>query len=138
MDNKFVVVLSKKIEVGRVLNATAHMCASLVAKARSEEREQMQFLDYIDASGEVHKVSGLSLIVLRADNSNKLRKFRREVIANDLTYVDFLESMTGGTTVEQIERTAETLAEELNYFGVAVFGSASKINPLTRKFSLWR
>ena len=46
---KFVVLLNKKLDSGVVLNAAAHMVASLMAKAGAAEKENMSFLDYVDA-----------------------------------------------------------------------------------------
>ena len=137
-DYKFVVILNKKIAPGAALNAASHMVASLMAKASGEHREFMKFLDYIDGDGQNHLVSSLSLIVLRADNSNNLRKARYKAIENDILHVDFTESMTGDTYVEQMERTKNIPEGELNYYGLCMFGLKEKINPITSKFSLWR
>ncbi len=136
-DYKFVVVLNKKIDSGVALNAASHMVASLMSKANGEYKEFMKFMDYVDGDGQTHLVSGLSLIVLRADNSNKLRKARYKAIEDGILHVDFTESMTGGTYVEQMERTKNTLEGKLNYYGLCMFGHKDKINPITSKFSLW-
>jgi hypothetical protein len=45
-------------------------------------------------------------------------------------------SMTGGSYVDQLQRTAAMKEDALAYFGVALFGSADKISPLTRP--LWK
>lgn len=135
---KFVVLLNKKLASGVVLNATAHMVASLMAKASVTAKENMNFLDYEDAGGNVHPVSGLSLIILRADNSNKIRKARQQAIESGILYVDFVESMTGDTFVEQIERTKSLPEAELNYYGLCLFGIKDEIDNICSKFSLWR
>jgi hypothetical protein len=137
-DYKFVVVLNKKLDPGVVLNATAHMVAALMARAESIDQEKMNFLDYHDADGQVHPVSGLSLIVLRADNSNKIRAARQQAIDSNILYVDFTESMTGDTCVEQIARTKDLPESELNYYGLCMFGGKQQIDAITSRFSLWR
>ena len=136
--HKFVVLLSKKLAPGVALNASAHMVAALMHKAGPAEKEQMQFMDYFDASGDVHPVSGLSLIVLRADNSNKIRNARLRAIEEDILHVDFTESMTGGTYVEQMQRTSCMQESELDYYGLCLFGRRDRIDSITSKFSLWR
>jgi hypothetical protein len=135
---KFVLVLNRKLDPGVVLNATAHMVASLMARAGDREKAQMKFLDYLDADGKVHPVSGLSLIVLRADNSNKIRSARQRAIASNILYVDFTESMTGDTWVEQMERTRSLRESDLNYYGLCLFGGKQEIDAITSRFSLWR
>ena len=137
-DYKFVVVLNKKIDPGVAMNAAAHMVAALMSKAGDDQREFMKFMDYVDGDGQSHLVSGLSLIVLRADNSNKLRKARQKAMEEGILQVDFTETMTGDTYVEQMERTKNTPEGELNYYGLCLFGHKDKINPITAKFSLWR
>ena len=52
--------------------------------------------------------------------------------------MDFTQSMTGGSFVEQMERTGQFAEAELDYWGLAVFGPKQAVDPLTRKFSLWR
>ena len=135
---KFVVLLNKKLESGIALNASAHMVAALMAKAGPAEKEQMKFMDYVDANGQIHPVSGLSLIVLRADNSNKIRTVRQRAIEGGILHVDFTESMTGDTFVEQLQRTKSLQESELNYYGLCLFGSKDNIDSITAKFSLWR
>lgn len=135
---KFVVLLNKKLDSGVVLNAASHMVASLMDKAGASEKENMKFLDYPDADGQVHPVSGLSLIVLRADNSNKIRTARQQAIEAGILHVDFTESMTGDTCVEQMERTKLQRESELNYYGLCMFGPKHEIDKITSKFSLWR
>jgi hypothetical protein len=136
--HKFVIVLNKKIESGVALNACAHMAACLTARADADLQGQMAFVDYQDIDGNVHPVSALSLIVLSAKNANQIRTARREALHSGVFCVDFTESMTKDTYVEQMERTAKLKDEELDYWGLAMFGPKEALDPITRKFSLWR
>lgn len=136
--HKFVVVLNKKIEPGVALNAAAHMAACLAARASEDDRKDMFFVDYSDADGGTHPVSGLSLIVLRADNSNKIRQAREAALERKVLCVDFLESMTKDTYVEQMERTKKLREQELEYWGLCLFGKKEDLNAITGKFSLWK
>jgi hypothetical protein len=135
---KFVVVLNKSIETGVALNACAHMVAGLVARADEATRQQMNFIDYVDADNNVHTVSGLSLIVLSAKNSNQIRTARAAVVENKIPFVDFTESMTKDTYIEQMDRTRHLHEQDLDYWGLAMFGPKVDLDPITRKFSLWR
>jgi len=136
--HKFVIILSKKIEPGVAMNAASHMAACLAARASESDRKEMMFIDYIDADGNEHPSSGLSLIVLKADNSNKIRVARNEAKQKGISFVDFLESMTGDTYVEQQARTKQIKESDLEYFGLCLFGKKEDIDPITRKFSMWR
>jgi hypothetical protein len=136
--HKFVVVLNKKIPPAAALNACAHMTATLVAHADDETKKHMSFVDYADADGNAHPVSALSLVVLNAKNSSQLRTARLEAIRAGLSHVDFTETMTKDTFVEQMDRTQATREEDLDYWGLCVFGLKQAVDPITRKFSLWR
>jgi len=135
---KFVLLLNRKLDPGIAMNAAAHMVAALMDRAAATDTEHMRFLDYADADGGAHPVSGLSLIVLRADNSNKIRTARQRAIDENILFVDFTESMTGDTYVEQLQRTKSLRESELNYYGICMFGEKEKIDGFTSRFSLWR
>jgi len=137
-NHKFVVLLNKKLPTGVALNAASHMSACLAARATQDEREQMMFLDYLDGNDVAHPTSGLSLIVLKADNSNKIRQAKEAAVQANISCIDFLQSMTGDSYVEQMARTKLLKPEELEYYGLCMFGEKEKLDGITRKFSLWR
>jgi hypothetical protein len=135
--HKFVVLVNKNLEVGQAMNAIAHSCAGLAAAAPEALREKMSFIDFTDKDHVVHpSISGLSLIVLRGTDG-ELKKARRKFIENNVLFTDFVETMTGGTYMEQLEKTADKETEALEYFCVAAFGEKAVIDPITKRFSLW-
>lgn len=136
--HKFVVLLNKRIESGVALNAAAHMAACLVACASEEDRSAMTFVDYQDADGNKHPTSALPLIVLQADNSNQIRQARVTAIEKGIPHIDFLESMTKDTYIEQMERTKQLKPAELEYWGLCLFGKKEEVDTIMGKFNLWR
>ncbi len=46
--------------------------------------------------------------------------------------------MTGDTYAEQLVKTKEINTEEHNYFGLLAFGEIDKINPITKRLSLYK
>lgn len=135
---KFAIILNKKNDIGKVINTSAHLSAALVAKASEEEKARMNFIDYVDADGGIHPISGCSLIILRADNSNKIRQARIAAQENNISFIDFTETMTKDTYHEQLERTKATKEELLDYWGIAMFAPSDILAPITKKFSLWQ
>jgi len=134
--NKFVAVLNKKIPEGRLMNALAHATAGL--SAAYPEVAAMRFDSYEDKSGNVHQsISDNPFIILRADNSNKLRALRQQLVERNICFTDFVNTMTEGTYAEQHERTRSTDTEDLEYFAVVMFGEIEVLNVLNKKFSLW-
>lgn len=135
--HKFVAVLNKKVEIGKVMNVLAHMTASLVAQATDEQKEDMRMVDYQDKDGNSHIASTNSFVILKADNGNQIRNVRNGAKEKGLLYVDFTNTMQEGTYLEQLERTAQTQEAELEYYGIVLFGKIEEVSELTKKFRLW-
>ncbi len=133
--NKLVAVLNKSIDHGKVMNALAHMCIGL---GSAIGQEPLRLTDYRDADGGSHPyISEIPFIIL-AENSNKIRKLRQEAIQHQILFNDFIDTMTVGTYLDQIERTKQIKDQDLIYYGIVLFGDWQKVTELTRKFSLWR
>lgn len=135
-EKKLVAVINEKIETGRAMNALAHMAAGLAGSVPN--REELRLQDYTDASGGKHpQISDIPFIILKG-SSGQLRTLRKAAIEHKIHYTDFTGTMIEGTYIEQHERTKNTKEEDLEYFGVCLFGEWEKVSPLTKKFSLWK
>lgn len=136
--HQFVCVINKKIETGRALNALGHMTAGLLA-IHVGDVSAMRFQDYIDADGCVHpSISDNGFIVLKADNSNKIRTLREALVERGTVFTDFTDTMIEGTYAEQHDRTATTKEVDLEYYGICFFMNATESRELTKKFSLYQ
>lgn len=136
--HKFVALVNKNLEPGVALNAVAHANVGLAALLADGRKDAMTLLEFKDADGQTHpNISALSLIVLRGTSGN-IRTLRSEARAAGIPCVDFTSSMTGGSAEEQLERTLTTPEGELEYYCVVLFGKNEELNPLTKKFSLYK
>lgn len=134
---RFVAVLNKKVETGKLMNALGHMAAGF--SALYKDKEVLKFDTYFDRNGTKHQsISDNPFIVLSADNSNQIRNLRNALTENDIQFTDFTNTMTVGTAAEQKQRTSETPEIELEYYGICFFGENDTLRELTKKFSLWR
>lgn len=131
---KFVAVLNKKIEPGKVMNALAHMTVGLVS---SHPDQDMEVINYEDKDGGAHMASKLPYIILKAKNSNKIKDLRSSLIEKNIPFASFTSAMTVGGWKEQMERSKDTAEEDLEYYGVCMLGEKSDLDELTKKFSLW-
>lgn len=132
---KLVAVINQSCEPGTAMNALAHMSFGL---GQLVDREKALLSDYLDANGISHpSISNMPFIILSA-NSNKIRHAVREAHHKNLLCVDFINTMTGGTYVEQLTNTRNTLEENLTYYGAVFFGASNDVTELTKKFSLWK
>ncbi len=134
---RFIAVLNKKIEIGKLMNALGHMTAGLAGG--SGKAEEMCFLQYQDKDNGNHlNISHFPYIVLKADNSNKIRNVRIECLARGIPFSDFTSTMTVGTSQEQQNATHTTQEVELEYYGIVMFGSTTELKEFTGKFSLFQ
>lgn len=134
---RFVAVLNKKIETGKLLNALGHMTAGLAGG--SGKADEMYFLQYKDKDSGTHpNISHFPFIILGADNSNQIRAVRIEAIAGGIPFTDFTSTMTVGTSEQQVNATAESLEQELEYYGICLFGPTATLREFTKKFSLFK
>ncbi len=133
---RFIAIINKKIGQGRLMNALGHITAGLVGG--SNKIAEMCFLQYKDKEGGIHpNISHFPFIVLKADNSNKIRAVRNECIKRNIPFSDFTSTMTIGTSNEQQEVTKKTPEGELEYYGIVLFGSTNELKEFTGKFSLY-
>lgn len=136
-NKKLVAVLNEKIDTGKAMNALAHMSLGLGGSV--ENKEELRLTNYKDAdNGDHANISERGFVILKAENSNKIRTLRKAAINNNIGYVDFTNTMTEGTYEDQLKRSSETKEENLEYYGIILFGDLEIITELTRKFSLWK
>lgn len=133
--NKLVAVMNEKVEPGVIMNALAHMCIGFGSVVG---QEALRLTEYVDADGSSHPfISEMPFMILKA-NSNKIRALKKAAKEAFIQCVDFTDTMTIGTYLEQIEKTKQTKEEDLIYYGVVLLGDWAKVSELTRKFSLWK
>lgn len=134
---RFIAILNKKIELGRLMNALGHMSAGL--SGGYSETHSMSFLQYKDKDGGAHpNISYFPFIVLQADNSNQIRTVRSEALARNIPFTDFTHTMIVGTSEDQLEATSNTPEAELEYFGICMFGKTDELREFTKKFSIFK
>ena len=133
---RFIAILNKKVEIGKLLNALGHMTAGLAGGFGKQE--EMCFLEYQDKDGGKHpNISHFPFIVLKTDNSNQIRTVRTEALSRGIPFTDFTSTMTIGSSIQQQENTRQTVEGELEYFGICLFGETAVLKEFTKKFSLF-
>lgn len=136
-EKRFIAILNKKIELGRLMNALGHMTAGLCANY--PDIQELTFLQYVDKDGDTHpNISHFPYIVLQANNSNKIRTVREELKKREIPFTDFTHTMIAGSSADQLQQTKETHEKDMEYFGICFFGKTEEVREFTKKFSLFK
>ena len=93
--------MNKRIETGKLMNALVHMSIGLMNKYLNED---FGFINYADKNEGVHIASRFPNIILKADNSNKIRNLINICIEKKIPFNSFTNCMTIGTWQEQVEK----------------------------------
>ena len=67
-----------------------------------------------------------------------MKKFITEAQEKGMINSAFIKTMTGGTYAEQLVNTQDTKSDDIEYYGVAAFGSKEIMDTMTKKFSLFK
>jgi len=134
---KLVAVLNENVKTGIVMNTLAHMAVGLGASI--EDKVGLRLIDYADADGNSHaNISELPFIVLGAKNSNRLRELRKKLVERGVHFVDFPGFVQEIETFEDPGKSRQVKEENIEYYGIAMFGDWDTVTELTRKFTLWK
>jgi len=100
--------------------------------------EELGLITYVDSEGnEFPSISKHPFIVLTA-SGNKLKAFRDELIAANIPFTCFLDTMIEGGWDAQLATTKSKKFDELTVMAIAAYGEREALDPLTKKFSLYR
>ena len=137
--HKFVIVLNEKSPVGKLLSATGQLAMSLQLSATQEQRVNMSFEPLFNPSGKhLITVSTCSFVVLKGTGGQLLTLYSRAQEQGFLSAV-FTSTMSfNGVEEDLILKTKMTPLEQTELYGVALFGRIEEVNPLTKKFSVFK
>lgn len=117
------------------MNALAHMTLGLGSQV---EKALLRLDTYVTQDGvSFLNISQMPFMILRG-KSSEIRKAVMGAKDQQMQYGVFVHTMTGGTYVEQIERTKDTQESELIYYGAVIWGLWDEVSLLTKRFSLYK
>jgi hypothetical protein len=137
--HKFVIVLNEKSPIGKLLSATGQLAMSLYCNATERQRNNASFVPFFNPSGStLITVSTCSFVVLKGTANQLLTLFAQANSQNLLSAI-FTSTMSfNGVEEDLIHKTATTPLDQTEPYGVGIFGPIGELNPLTKKFSLFK
>lgn len=137
--HKFIIILNEKAPPGKLLSATGQIAMSLYSNATKEEQVNMSFVPFLSPSGNnLITVSTCSFVVLKSTANQLLTLYAKTTEQNLLSAI-FTSTMSfNGIEEDLILKTASTPLDQTEPYGVGIFGSIDEINPLTKKFSVFK
>lgn len=136
---KFVAVANPKASVTEILNAIGHTFIGLVGSSDPDELQRMELLDYLFVDGSLAaKLSNFPVIVLQARNAGQLKRLRREADLAGVRCFVFVRAMLGTSAEDQLAATAAQVLEDHDVIVACLWGDATVLEPLVKRFSCFR
>lgn len=137
--HKFVIVLNEKSPIGKLLSATGQLAMSLYIDAEPEHQKCMSFIPFLTTTGSsLITVSTCSFVVLKG-SANQLITLYSQAREQNLLSAIFTSTMSfNGVEEDLIHKTSNTPLEQVDPYGVGLFGKIGELTPLTKKFSVFK
>jgi hypothetical protein len=113
---KLVAIRSSELPFGKAINAIAHASLGLAAKLRQAGQLDSVESNFAGTIGGFRLVN--SAVAFEEAGSADILAARKKAHASKLAAVDFTETMTGDTYVEQLEKTKAVATDQLHYFAI--------------------
>ena len=119
---KIVAVVTSSQPFAVVANAVAHASLGLAAQL-AESGCPLPLTAIKDTQiAPDHGMVDVELELRHANSQEELRYYRSVAIEKGLQYVDFTQTMTGETYLEQIQKTKSFSTNDLEYYCVVIAG----------------
>ena len=130
------IAVNKDLESWQVLNTVSHISAYLGNKMSGAFDTGG---DFVTKDGKHHPKNSQYPSVIFGAKASELAKFMEAVRVSGLLYIGFLREMLESTDDGVIEKIfVDKLDQDVEYYGIGVFGPDEIVKPLFKKFSLWK
>jgi hypothetical protein len=134
-DGKCVIVVNEALPLGQIAN-----CVAVLALSVGKKHPELIGVNLEDRDGNPHEgITTLAIPVLKGGKClNQMRTSLRDN-SSELTIVDVISATSVTRSYEEYsEKMKATPAEDLEYYGIAVYGPKKIVNQYTGSLGLLR
>jgi lysyl-tRNA synthetase class 2 len=134
---RMIVILKEGVEFGRLVNAANHAVAGLVGTVHNAK--MFNFLQYTNGDGDFESiVMHHPAVTFRAKHSKDIAKAYKKAIELGLKHNAFVETMTLGESKKEYDVLKKMRLDDIDFWGLAIFGDTETVNKITTNFQTWK
>ena len=133
---RIVAIVNKTLEPWQVANTAAHMSAYHAHKMAKDEFDSGTYFVTKD-SHQLPRNSQYPILIKRADMKDLRKLYKKAKDANIKLHVFIREMIETNNDAEIVESLKTQSIEEVDIYGIALYGDNDAVNALTKHFQLW-
>jgi len=133
---RIVAVVNKEIEPWKVANTVGHMSAYHGNKMAKDEFDSGEFFVTRD-SHQLPRNSQYPIVIKRAAHKDLHKLYRKAKEAGLKVHVFIREMIETNSDADIVESLRGKTIDEVEIYGLAVYGDNEAVNKLTKHFQLW-
>ena len=132
---KFVAVINKDLEKSVAMNILGHMSVAMGNYAE----DYLGVDNFEDSSGETHNAMPRHPFIILKASIEEINNIYKNAKNSELTVVSAPEEVyTTYTDEEFVGQVSQKSAEEIQYYGICLYGDVEKVNEFTGGLSLYK
>jgi lysyl-tRNA synthetase class 2 len=133
---KMAIILDKNLEGWKMTNTIGHLSAYLGNKIPKDEFKSTD--NFPTNDGSIQSNSQYGIVTLQA-NQNQLHSLMKELEETEFEFLSYVEEMVDYHDDKELaEALSKKNKDDLNIFGIGIFGDREKLEKITKKYSLFK
>lgn len=133
---KMAIILDKNLEGWKMTNTIGHLSAYLGNRIPKDEFSSTESFPTND--GSIQSNSQYGIVTLQA-NQNQLHTLLTELEVSEFEFLTYVEEMVDYHDDKELsEALSKKTKDQLNIFGIGIFGDKEKLEKITKKYSLFK
>lgn len=133
---KMAIILDKNLDGWKMTNTIGHLSAHLGNKISKDDFRSTD--NFSTSDGSIQSNSQYGIVTLQA-NQNQLHSLMKELEESEFEFLTYVEEMVEYHDDKELsDALSKKNKDELNIFGIGIFGDKAKLEKITKKYSLFK